>query len=270
MSMTRSRSVGKKGQHTVSNIPFLRDIQIDTVGSDVTALKRALIRWNATASKGVVVNNSMGADADAALKAFQTAEKLTADGVMGPTTYAKLCDLSLFDAYSESLLEAEQDVLEGSYKNPFRAIGNLGFDGYDQGVDFFGNGQVYAAGPGKVTVATQSAGWPGGGAVAYTLTSGKAAGKSIYFAENITVHVKVGDVVSASTIIATLLPGFPHCETGWSEPGTDNPLAQPITSNPTAYGVNFGRFLISLGEKTCPLETGGGDEPLPAGWPAWV
>lgn len=255
-------------------IPFLRDIQFGTVGPDVLALKRALIRWNKFVNPGLNTSTqeagyTMGAQAVSLLKRFQGANGLASDGVMGSATYTKLTNQTLFDAYGVSLLEAEQDNLEVIYRNPFRGIVNLGFDGYDQGADWFGSGVVYAIGPGTVHDATTTSGWPGGGAVAYTFTGGPADGKTVYFAENITPQVRVGQAVTASTVIAILHADFPHCETGWAEPGTATPMSQPVSSEPSYFGVNFGAFLRSVGVSQAPVGAGQSGTPLPVGWPTW-
>jgi hypothetical protein len=237
----------------------------------VTAYKRALVRWNKGDRAGVVVTgppDTMGAQAVLLLRKFQQAESIHVDGILGPGTYLKMWGLDLFDAYGASLLEHAR--LEYLYLNPYRGIGNLRFAGYDQGVDFSGSGPVYAVGPGVVAIATTHSGWPGGGAVAYRLTHGKAAGKTIYFCENVTPRVHVGQTVSAQTVIATMHDSYPYTESGWAQDGTDNPMSQPISHTPTYFGVNYGDLLIALGEHRCPRGEGQNGTPLPADWPHWL
>lgn len=256
----------------MTTVPFVRQLELGSIGPDVTAVKRALVKWNKNVSDGVVANldhpalDKLGAQAVALLKRFQGFSKVTVDGVYGPGTHAKLAPF--FDEYGQSLLEKEHEALT-LYRDPFRDIEGISFEGYDQGVDFAGAGPVYAAGPGEIVVSTTTSGWPGGGAVCYRITAGVAAGKTVYLTEHITPLVKVGDKVTSETPIATLHEGYPDCETGWSEDGTDNPLAQPIAHVGTYYGVNFGAFLRMCGNKHCPVEEPQTGSPLPAGWPSW-
>lgn len=243
--------------------PFVRELRLGDEGPDVYAVKRALIK--AGDGEGIVLSTVLGAAADADIRLFQKQHGLTADGVYGPATHKALAPY--FDAYGISLLEKE---LAAMYRSPYRDVVGLFFDGYDQGVDFAGHGYVYAAGPAVVKVSTTHSGWPGGGAVSYTLTSGIAKGKAVYFTENITPLVYVGQTVTARTAIAVLHASFPHCESGWAEDGTAIPLSQPLTHGPTHYGVNFGDFLISIGEHRCPHQSAGGGPQLPSGWPRWL
>jgi hypothetical protein len=240
----------------------------------VLAVTRALVRWHGfVVPPDVVVNESMGAGKVLFLERFQRAEKLPIDGIYGQQTHAKFVSLSLFDDYGQSLLAQEARILAGEYRNPLRDVAGLTFLGYDQGADWGCSAisPIYAAGPGIVTVATQYSSWPGGGAVSYRLTAGKAKGLTIYTAENISVRVAVGRLVNSATPICDLNPGYPDSEHGWAQDGSDNPMSQPISHSPTYFGINYGHFLRSLGETRCPLDTGGGqDTPLPVGWPTWL
>lgn len=256
----------------MTTVAFVRQLVLGSVGPDVTAVKRALVKWNKNVSDGVVANldhpalDKLGAQAVALLKRFQAFAKTQVDGVYGPATHAKLTPF--FDAYGISLLEKEAAALT-LYRDPFRDVEGLTFEGYDQGVDFAGAGPVYAAGPGVVVVDDTNSGWPGGVAVAYRITEGVAAGKTVYLAEHIKTLVKLGETVTSSTPIATLEEGYPDCETGWAQPGTDNPMAQPIAHVGTYFGVNFGAFLRMCGNKHAPVEEPQTGSPLPAGWPSW-
>ena len=56
-------------------------LKIGSKGPEVGALQKKL---------GIPVDNDFGANTDVAVKAFQTKNGLTADGIVGPTTLAKL------------------------------------------------------------------------------------------------------------------------------------------------------------------------------------
>ncbi len=248
--------------------PFVRQIRLGNVGPDVLAVARALVRWNESQPPGLILNESQGAQKVALVEHFQRAQRLAVDGIYGPATHAATAPY--FDEYGKSLLAQEQTLLAGEYRNPYRDLGGFTFLGYDQGCDVGGLGPIYACGPGVVTVATQHSGWPGGGAVSYRLTAGKATGKTIYLAEHIEIRVAVGRVVNSATPIANLLTGYPDSESGWAQAGTDNPMSQPISHSPTYFGANYGDFLRSLGELRCPHQSGGEGTPLPADWPKWL
>jgi hypothetical protein len=165
-----------------------------------------------------------------------------------PATSAAAARLPLANRARRAARIAAKLAAERRYRNPYRDVQDLMFDGVDQGVDYTGHGPVYAIGPGRVTVATTDSGWPGGGAVSYTLTSGSRAGRAVYFAENITPRVYPGQWVNSGTVIATMYDAFPYTESGWCFPGTDNPLAPiPPKGAPTAEGEDFYSFLQSLG-----------------------
>jgi hypothetical protein len=191
--------------------------------------------------------------------------------VIGPKTHEILGNgsdgLPGFDLYGRWLYN--RAALRPLYRNPYREISNLGFDGYDQGVDFYGSGTVYPVGPAVVHVATLSSGWPGGGAVAYKLSQGKASGLTIYFAENIQPLVGVGQTVYPGTPLATMKNVYPFTESGWAQDETDNPMSQPISHLPTHFGVNYGDLLRSLGERRCPPGVPVTGTPLPPDWPSW-
>lgn len=161
-----------------------------------------------------------------------------------------------------------------SYQDPLRDVKGLRYAGYDQGVDFSGEGPVYAVGCGTVIVADANTGWPGAGGsggtyIGYKLNSGTASGKVIYVAENCTpLNVHTGQSVTSSTVLCNLHNVWPYIETGWSQDNTTHyPLATCTQSSPTALGYNFGLFLISVGAKNIPSVASGGACPMPSGWP---
>jgi hypothetical protein len=141
-----------------------------------------------------------------------------------------------------------QKKLELAYVNPYRNVVNFRFAGVDQGVDFGGEGPVYAIGPARITNVSTTSGWPGGGAVGYTLTSGAKAGAGIYFVENITPSVRPGQLVDHQTVIATMHNAYPYTESGWAHPGTVNPIASlyPNPHSPKTEGQNFYNWLQTL------------------------
>jgi hypothetical protein len=159
------------------------------------------------------------------------------------------------------------------YNNPLRYVRSLQPSRIDQGVDYTGEGPVYAIGPAVVvqTAPNTAGGWPGGGFIAYRLTDGPDAGQYVYVAENVTPKVRVGDRVDWTTQIADM---HGPIETGWAAPPPNLGLAlagvlgQFSGENPTPLGENFNRLMVTLG---APSGTGPGSKspgsgpPLPAG-----
>lgn len=145
------------------------------------------------------------------------------------------------------------------YANPFRAVGDLQPARVDMGVDYFGNGPVYAIGHGVVMEVDNS--WLGGFGdvgpgtfIKYRLTSGPERGKMVYLSEHVNSNVRVGQRVTPNTVIGHMFGGI---ETGWAGPGIGQtkaaqlhqippPPADPGGS-PTPAGRNFNNFLKSLG-----------------------
>lgn len=84
------------------SVPFRRVIKPGAVGLDVVAVKRALKR--AGFRSGIVLTARMGKAAVLALKRFQVAHSLTADGKYGPATHKKFVNGKLFDARGEWLM----------------------------------------------------------------------------------------------------------------------------------------------------------------------
>src|SRR5215472_537378 len=139
------------------------------------------------------------------------------------------------------------------YANPLRGVQGLQLGRIDQGVDYFGQGgsPVYSIGAAKVLrvsdPARPSTSWPGGGLIAYQLTSGPAKGTSVYVAEDIAPTVAVGQTVNKNTVIGRINQ-LGYIETGLTtagQPGT--PVAPFGGPYPTAAGTAFGKFLASLG-----------------------
>lgn len=168
------------------------------------------------------------------------------------------------------------------YVNPLSGIANLVAERIDQGVDFSGSGPIKAIGDGQVLV-TSEAGWPGGGYMAYQLTSGPASGKVIYVAEDITPTVAPGDKIKAGQTIANMFNGGSGIETGWATSNGLQPVSQTAEAgsisganlpgggtNPTAIGLNFDQFLGALGVGSAPNAGSPAGGTLPSGYPDWL
>jgi hypothetical protein len=120
------------------------------------------------------------------------------------------------------------------------------------GVDYGGSGPLYAIGSGTIT-SVRNAGWPGGAFIGLHLDSGQY----VYYAEDITAHVHVGQRVSAGQLVGTATGGPSGIEVGWAAaPGTGSTLAAASGqaapgsdpgAHPTAYGVSFNNLIKSLG-----------------------
>ncbi len=155
------------------------------------------------------------------------------------------------------LLTLEQLATSGHpYLNPLRAVSGLVPERVDMGVDFAGAGPVYAVGAGVVTEAmSDSGGWPGGGWITYQLTDGPAVGEVVYFAEDVTPTVQVGQKVTPDTVIGHMFNGIDGIETGWAmldsaSSESELPEAGGISGGgpfPTAIGMNFEFLLRALG-----------------------
>ena len=139
------------------------------------------------------------------------------------------------------------------YKNPI----GLGLTPgrVDMGVDYGGAGPVYALGNGKIT-GVYNPGWPGGGFIGLQLSDG--SGRYVYYAEDISPAVQVGQTVMAGQLIGHATGG--GIEVGWAAPpGTGQTMAAASGQDkaglaqgdpgyyPTAYGVNFSNLIRSLG-----------------------
>lgn len=165
------------------------------------------------------------------------------------------------------------------YANPFRAIKDLMPQRIDMGVDFGGNGPIYALGHAVITNAiSNSPGWPGGGWITYRLTSGRAKGLMVFVAEDVTPTVQVGQVVNSSTVIANMYNGGAGIETGWAMPDGSSaesqlPVAGGISGGgpfPAMVGLNFEELLQALGVPPSPFNRYAPPSGLlPAGYPTW-
>jgi hypothetical protein len=163
------------------------------------------------------------------------------------------------------------------YTNPLRAVRALRRGRIDQGVDYAGSGPILALGSGEVITATNhDPGWPGGGWLLYQLSQGRFAGKYVYVAENITVHVRAGQAVTAGEQIATLHDAFPDMETGWASDIRDTTLANADghlcpCRDPggwsTIEGRNFNNLLVVVGAPSGYLQPHPPKQHMPAGWP---
>jgi len=164
------------------------------------------------------------------------------------------------------------------YRNPLRDIRGLLPERVDMGADFGGSGPIYAVGGAVVTSAIgNTPGWPGGGWITYRLTAGPAAGQQVFVAEYVRPTVRVGQHVTARTVIAQMYPGGGGIETGWAMPDGSSaesqlPVAGGVSGGgpfPTKVGLNFDGMLQALG---VPAGLGyarsGGYGTLPAGYPA--
>lgn len=120
----------------------------------------------------------------------------------------------------------------------------------DQGVDFSGKGSLFAVGSGQI-LSVSARGWPGGTFIALKLDNPVDPQHSVvYYAEDITAGVKVGQHVSAGATIGYANGGSSGIELGWMNP---NALGQPLNqvSNPgqfkgnnaTSEGQNFVNFI---------------------------
>ncbi len=158
------------------------------------------------------------------------------------------------------------------YANPLRSVSLLHPERVDQGVDYSGYGPIYALGDG-VVLSTSNGGWPGGTFISYRLTSGPAAGLTVYAAEDIYPSVSVGETVTPATVLGTLYEGPAGMETGWADGGIGATMAygagQFSGANSTAFGYNFSALLASLGAPSGILQNNPPTGILPSGWPQW-
>jgi hypothetical protein len=169
-----------------------------------------------------------------------------------------------------------QAVPPSGYLNPLRAVTGLVPERVDEGVDFAGTGPVYALGNAVITNAGENAGWPGGGWITYRLAGGPDAGLMVYLAEDVTPTVRVGQQVTASTVIANMWNGGDGIETGWAQATgasaeSELPEAGGIGGGgpfPTMVGLNFDQLLQLLGVPPSANAGGGAYGVLPAKYPA--
>jgi hypothetical protein len=172
---------------------------------------------------------------------------------------------------------AVMDCGLGGYRDPLRAVSGLTPERVDQGVDYAGSGPIYAVGDG-VVLNTTNPGWPGGAFVSYQLLDGPAQGDIVYVAENVLPQVSIGEQVTCSTVVGTLVNAWPNLETGWAaSPGTGESAARAAGqwsahndahSIPTAFGENFSQLLDALGSPP-GISHGAPVASVPPGWPSW-
>lgn len=138
--------------------------------------------------------------------------------------------------------------LAAVYVNPFAKSGPVTGGRVDQGVDYTGKpgAPIGALGPGKITIATQGSGWPGGGFIAELLSAGPAKGKIVYTAEDVAPTVAVGQTVKAGQQIGTFNQGG-WIETGWGAPGGDWTLANATGQSGGSVPVGAGAFSTGFG-----------------------
>lgn len=147
-------------------------------------------------------------------------------------------------------------------KGTYRALvsDSLNFAGPDQGIDFTGEGNIYALGDGVVTRSeARGTGWPGQGAmVVYKLDLGVPRGlgidgRFIYHAEDLNPLVKIGDRIQRGSRIARatgsgLAPGI---EIGWAKNERGSAYGTIHDGKPggpsPVYGQNFEDFVKSQG-----------------------
>jgi hypothetical protein len=164
----------------------------------------------------------------------------------------------------------------GNYDDPLRSVSGLTPERVDEGVDYAGDGPIYALGDG-VVLSTQG-NWPDGTFITYRLSDGPAAGRIVYVAENVAPTVTVGQTVGVNTVVGILHDSYPDMEVGWAADQYGDTMAASAgqwsasddsTSTPSAYGVNFNQLLVSLGAPAGVLEQPAVSGQVAAGWPTW-
>ncbi len=137
------------------------------------------------------------------------------------------------------------------YVNPFAGAKELHPERIDMGVDYsMAPGSLIAAiGEGRVT-AIEPNWYAGQPLLAYQLTSGPMAGKSIYLAEQIEPLVAAGEHIKAGQPIARYAPSGTGIETGWAQ-ASGEPLAKVAggyrEGELTTAGREMSAFLERLG-----------------------
>jgi len=174
------------------------------------------------------------------------------------------------------------------YVNPLSRVRGLTPRRIDLGVDYAGSGELLALGRARITTASNTDSgppscwaiscWPGGGIVVYRLLDGPFAGKYIYAAEHLAVHVRRRQTVRAGQDIATLYAGYPWLEWGWAAgPGPEAlgmrdghrcPCSDP-GGWATIDGRNMNRLLVRLGAPSGLRQGSPPRQRMPQGWPTW-
>jgi murein DD-endopeptidase MepM/ murein hydrolase activator NlpD len=208
-----------------------------------------------------------------------------ATGTFGyPGAFALMQGDSNFVVYSPSGQPLWASNSErGAYANPLRLVQSLTPQRIDQGVDYSGNGPVYAIGDG-VVLSLNNNGWPGIGNITYQLTDGPGKGLDVYFAECVQPTVQAGQSVNASTEIGFMSTSCgTGIEIGWSAGDHLIPDAAAHYcydgADPTTYGLNFSNLLTSLGAPggivdgplTCPQPPSVPNySGAPPAFPSWI
>lgn len=118
----------------------------------------------------------------------------------------------------------------------------------DQGVDYSGSGPLYALGSGTI-VNTTNSGWPNNTFVVLKLDQPVNGQQYIYYAEDLTPSVKVGQKVTAGQQIGQANGGGNGIELGYasSNLGQAASAGQFTGSNATPLGQDFLSFIENLG-----------------------
>lgn len=114
----------------------------------------------------------------------------------------------------------------------------------DEGVDFTGAGPLYAMGAGTI-IEVSGSGWPGGIFIQLKMNNGQY----IYYAENITPTVSVGQAVSAGQLIGHANGSYPYIEIGFAtgQPQTASASSHYTEGVATSEGQQMASLLSSLG-----------------------
>jgi murein DD-endopeptidase MepM/ murein hydrolase activator NlpD len=168
-------------------------------------------------------------------------------------------DAALASGASQTAIAAsalQPPTTSTGYVNPLSRISNLQPKRIDQGVDYSGSGPLIAVGSGTIRM-TYEAGWPDGTFIALQLDSGPLAGQIVYYAENITPSVSVGQRVTTGQAVGILNDTYPNLEIGWGGGGAaggtvGNTLARTQGQSggegvATQAGRSFNQLLTSLG-----------------------
>jgi len=107
----------------------------------------------------------------------------------------------------------------GGMRGVYPVANSLTIGRTDQGVDWSGSGALYAVGDGTI-INVFNSGWPGGTFIVLKLDNPPAGIPSpdIYYAEDITPAVRVGQHVTAGTVIGTATGGPSGIELGFADP----------------------------------------------------
>ena len=140
----------------------------------------------------------------------------------------------------------------GGFVNPIGL--NLTPERVDMGVDYGGQGPLFAIGSGTVTNIANS-GWPGGMFLGLHLDQTPPGGVPWwYYAEDIVTGLGVGDRVTAGQGIAAATGGSDGIEVGFAAPGATGTTMAAATGqvvngnvNNTGWGEAASRLIASLG-----------------------